>query len=122
MDYCVDPHDSDHILLAASTRQIWKEPSQSEGLWESHDGGNTWLRIWDMNCVGIDMDPADPQHLFACVWDRGLWESHDGGKTWAQKIEYPFSRPLGVVFDPTCHGDIYVFSYGAGVWKGTFKP
>lgn len=122
MDYCVDPHDSDHILLAASTRQIWKEPSQSEGLWESHDGGNTWLRIWDMNCVGIDMDPADPQHLFASVWDRGLWESHDGGKAWAQKIEYPFSRPLGVVFDPTSHGDIYVFSYGAGVWKGTFKP
>jgi photosystem II stability/assembly factor-like uncharacterized protein len=122
MDYCVDPHDSDHILLAASTRQIWKEPSPSKGVWESVDGGSTWSRIWDMDCVGIDMDPSDPQHLFASVWDGGLWESHDGGKTWEQKIRYPFSRPFGVVFDPTGSGDIYVYSYGGGMWKGTLKP
>ena len=122
MNFAIDPENPDHILLAASTRQIWKEPSHSEGIWESTNRGETWTKIWDINCVGIDFDPDDSQHLFASAWDRGLWESTDGGKNWVQKIDYPFSRPLGVVFDPRKNGDVYVYSFGAGLWKGTPKP
>jgi photosystem II stability/assembly factor-like uncharacterized protein len=73
------------------------------GVYMTRDGGASWKRVLqvagthgDAGAVDLEVDPRDPQHLWAATWDRtrrawnfeeagmgsGVWESVDGGATW----------------------------------------
>ena len=77
------------------------------GLYKSTDGGTTWTFIHNgtadaTQCTGrqeefnnqaacsprgvrdIELDPADPNVVYASSYARGIWRSPNGGTTWTQ--------------------------------------
>ncbi|MGH3715311.1 MAG: WD40/YVTN/BNR-like repeat-containing protein [Micromonosporaceae bacterium] len=77
------------------------------GLYKSTDGGQNWAFIHNgstdaSQCSGssaefanqavcsprgvrnVDLDPSDPNTVYASSYARGIWRSNDGGATWSQ--------------------------------------
>ena len=71
------------------------------GVYQTRDAGATWTRQLagstpTTGAVDLVVDPTDPDHLYAAMWDRtrrawdfrgtgagsGIWESGDGGVSW----------------------------------------
>ncbi|MFC1564719.1 T9SS type A sorting domain-containing protein [candidate division KSB1 bacterium] len=73
----LNPENPD-ILLAGTT----------EGLYRSVDAGASWERVLDVLMVmDIDIDPSDPDRIFAGCGNigtpgTGIYRSTDGGDTW----------------------------------------
>ncbi len=94
----VHPTNSQRIYVAALGSAFL--PHEERGVWRSSDGGATWERVLFVNdstgAVDIAFDPAEPDLMFAAVWQRsrrpdnrthygsasGVYRSLDGGDTW----------------------------------------
>jgi photosystem II stability/assembly factor-like uncharacterized protein len=94
----IDPLNADVVYVAAMG-SIWG-PNEERGVYKTTDGGKTWNRILFSNnltgCAELIMDPANPNKLFAAMWEyqrkpyhfnsggkgSGLFMTIDGGKTW----------------------------------------
>lgn len=92
------PTDPDIVYLTAMG-QAWGE-NPERGVYKSGDGGATWQRILFVDertgASDLVMDPANPDHLIASMWQYRRWPHHfksggpgsgihvtrDGGKTW----------------------------------------
>jgi hypothetical protein len=87
----VPGHDSEPGVVYAAT--------QPAGLFRSEDWGQSWTPIDSFNnhesrkywsgtgggdsCVhSMQVDPRDPQRIYACVSAGGSFKSSDGGETW----------------------------------------
>lgn len=96
----VHPENSDLVYVAVQG-PLWTSGGE-RGFYLSNDGGETWKRTlgndqWT-GVTDIDMDPTDPNVIYAATWDRhrtvaaymgggpgtGLHKSTDGGQTWIQ--------------------------------------
>ena len=94
------PTDPD-VVWAAAGGDLFG-PGGERGIYVSEDAGVSWTRVLEgatPTAGGADLaiDPADPDHLLASMWDRqrmpdlrryggsgsGLYESTDGGRSWA---------------------------------------
>jgi len=103
----VDPKDG-NIVYACVPGKLWSD-SPDRGLYKTTDGGANWALVLkggnlSTGCASISMDPADPAHLFASLWDfrrkgwtfrsggegptaksgSGMFSSRDGGRTWSE--------------------------------------
>lgn len=95
----VHPDEPD-LVYAGVLGNLWND-NENRGVYRTSDGGNAWQRILYLNentgCADLDMDPEDPNTLYACMWSfrrlpwffdsgykgsSGLYRSTDGGKTW----------------------------------------
>jgi len=96
----VDPRDPNRIFAAVLGHPYGPNPER--GIFRSTDGGETWTKVLykDENTGGCDleMDPANPDILYAGLWESrlapwedgneyggaggGLFKSTDGGDTW----------------------------------------
>src|SRR5207247_2703562 len=72
---------------AAVPGPLWSD-STDRGLYKTSDGGKTWTQILkgpnlSTGCTAIAIDPADPNVMFAALWDfrRKGWEYRSGGET-----------------------------------------
>jgi hypothetical protein len=90
----VDPHNSKHLYCVDGVR------GNTEGFWESFDGGVTWTMpagfdkatqdpIGNRDIYSLAVDPTDFKHVlisFHNPWRNsmncGVLESNDGGATW----------------------------------------
>ncbi|MDB5667447.1 MAG: sialidase, partial [Alphaproteobacteria bacterium] len=102
----VHPRDGNTVYVCAPG-PLWSD-SPDRGLYKTVDGGRSWSHILkgsnlSTGCSSISMDPADPDHLLAGMWDfrrkgwtfrsggegpdkpsgSALRESTDGGRTWS---------------------------------------
>ena len=121
-----DPSDSDVIYLAAGTIPRGREG----GVYKTTDGGMTWTRLLrdeDFEGKGgpsyvhgmfVTVDPLHPNVVYLGTGSHGLWYTKDAGKTWCQFERIPFGNAHRVAFDPDDHGQIYVTTFGGGVWRG----
>lgn len=86
--FAVDPRDSKHLYLGTETG--W--------LYESHDGGNSWKRVSQMegrNDLVLDhisIDPASPNRMIVTAFmvnrpGGGIYVSDDDGKHWEKHAE-----------------------------------
>ncbi len=97
------PHDPDTAYVAA-LGTLWG-PNAERGVYKTVDGGETWQRILYVDettgATDIKMDPANPNKLYAAMWQfrrwpyqfksggpgSGIYISKDAGKTWQQRAE-----------------------------------
>src|SRR5438874_2162278 len=80
----VSPNSSDTVY-AAVPGPLWSD-SPERGLYKTTDGGKTWTQALkgsnlSTGCSSIAIDPADPNVIFASLWDfrRKGWEYRSGG-------------------------------------------
>ncbi|MBI4014827.1 MAG: hypothetical protein HY365_02630, partial [Candidatus Aenigmarchaeota archaeon] len=76
----IDPGDSNHILAGMAAEVAETPPG--EGLWESHDGGESWSRakgIGDFAVYSIIFSPDDRNTVYASALGEGVFKSTDGG-------------------------------------------
>ncbi|MDM0075859.1 hypothetical protein QTH90_15760 [Variovorax sp. J2P1-59] len=105
------PHpEFDQIIFAAARKGIYK----------SEDRGQTWRRIEGLDpgfqFWSIEVDPRNPNHLFAGTSPIGVFESHDCGETWTAcevnnperfAIRFGASRAMRLAFHPTDEKILY---------------
>ena len=100
-----------NVVYVCVPGKLWSD-SPDRGLYKTTDGGKTWQLILkgknlSTGCSGLTMDPTNPEHLFAGLWDfrrkgwtfrsggdgpkafsgSGLFTTTDGGATWQQLDE-----------------------------------
>lgn len=95
---CVDPRDSDHVLVAVSCG----------GVWRTEDGGASW----SISATGMRADYMPPElneneavqdphrmvrsagnpDLLWCQHHNGIWRSDDNGRRWQEVRAVPLSH------------------------------
>jgi uncharacterized repeat protein (TIGR01451 family) len=89
----VDPANADHLYAAVlrgrgGARRTTPAVHSKYGLWESKDGAATWTLIKEAKlesngATDLEMDPRNPQILYASFWSDAIYKSTNGGATWA---------------------------------------
>lgn len=135
----INPKNSNLVYVCAPGA-LWSD-SPDRGLYKTTDGGRTWSQILkganlSTGCSSVAMDPANPEHLLAGMWDfrrkayefrsggdgpdkpsgSRFAESRDGGRTWTDlSIQsrkglppYPWGR-LEIAYAPSNPKRVYAF-------------
>lgn len=60
-----------------------------DGLFETHDGGDSWIELWGLGRINdIEIHPITSTQMYLAVWggggSGGIWKSTDGGKSWSR--------------------------------------
>lgn len=90
--------------------------NEERGVYRTTDGGRTWTKTLYVDdrtgVIDLDLDPHDPQVLYACTWQRqrfgggdmdeagpgsGIHKSVDGGRTWRRLTEGLPADDLGKI-------------------------
>jgi len=115
----VHPTNPDVVYVAASGH-AWTD-NEMRGVFKTADGGRTWQKVFYRSprtgAIDLAMDPADPNTLYAAMWQRirrkwsdprtepgysegGIWKSTNAGATWTEANEglpaAPFRGRIGI--------------------------
>lgn len=97
----VHPSNPDVVFVAGLGHPYG--PNEQRGVFRSLDGGANWEKVLfideNTGAIQVDFNPADPQILFASLWEHregpwenaafsgtgsGLYKSTDGGSNWTR--------------------------------------
>ncbi|MGH7476128.1 MAG: VPS10 domain-containing protein [Longimicrobiales bacterium] len=107
----VHPQDPD-VAWVAALGNLWR-PSAQRGVFKTTDAGRTWANVLFVDTltgvVDMELDPADPNTLYAASYQRlrrawgfngggpssGIHKSTDGGETWQRLTTGLPAAPIG---------------------------
>jgi photosystem II stability/assembly factor-like uncharacterized protein len=129
----LDPHDKDQKTWYAGTFLAWgktEEAARHSGLYRSKDRGKTWTCIADksiapsgaLNVNSCTISPVNPDELYFATEYDGLFNTsnlRDAQPAFRQVKSYPFGNPTRVFFNPFDVSEIWVTSFGNGLYVGT---
>lgn len=105
------PHDAKH----------WVAVTQSDGAWNSVDGGRTWTKFAGVPSAealyNVTFDATNPARLAIGSWTHGVLTTEDGGRTWTDRnagLPAPH-RVWRVGVDPDS-GRLYASVVGAALY------
>src|SRR5262245_9597605 len=110
----IHPRNPDIVYVGALGPIFGQSPHR--GVYKSTDGGRSWTKVLSRpgndstGAVELVMDPADPNTLYAGLWEAyrrpwtmvsggsgsGIFKTTDGGKTWKELTRNP-GLPKGVI-------------------------
>jgi photosystem II stability/assembly factor-like uncharacterized protein len=115
----IDPTNPKRLYLAAWGRNL---PHQSEGggVYISDDRGASWKPGWtrDQHVYDVTLDAKHPEVLYAAGYESSIWRSADRGKSWKRIPGFNFKWANRVILDPQHEDQIYITTFGGGVWHG----
>jgi len=115
----VDPRDPSHLYLTA-WGQMGDSADQNGGMFASDDCGRTWRALFTQaqHVYDVTIDPAQPDTLYFTGSDTAAYRSTDRGMHWERISGYDFKQGNRIFLDPNHRGQIYITTYGGGVWHG----
>lgn len=108
----IDPRDGNRVLVAAAGKLY--STGGSRGVFLTEDGGTSWTQVlkgegeWT-GASDLVRDPADPDVLYAALWDRkrtpwhftesgpgsAVYKSTDAGRSWRKLDGFPAGAKIG---------------------------
>jgi len=115
----VDPRDPQRLYLAAWGRE-GDTADKNGGVYASDDGGITWKNIFSQmqHVYDVTIDPHHPDTLYITGFDAAAYRSTDRGVHWTRIEGYDFKQGSRVILDPNDSTQIYINTFGGGVWHG----
>jgi hypothetical protein len=115
----IDPRDPRRLYLTAWGRE-GDRADHDGGVYGSEDGGKTWhvLLNQSQHVYDLTIDPRNPDTLYICGFDAAAFRSSDRGAHWSQIGGFNFKWGHRVIIDEADSSQIYINTYGGGVWHG----
>jgi photosystem II stability/assembly factor-like uncharacterized protein len=115
----IDPRDQQRLYLTA-WGQEGDTVDSNGGVYVSDDAGKTWRALYtqSQHVYDLTIDPHNPDVLYISGFDAGAFRSTDRGSHWTRIRGYNFKWGHRVVPDPNDPTQIYITTYGGGVWHG----
>jgi photosystem II stability/assembly factor-like uncharacterized protein len=115
----IDPRNAQHLYLTAWGKE-GEVTDENGGVFASENGGKTWRILFtqSQHVYDLTIDSRHPDILYICGFDAAAFRSNDGGTHWARIAGYDFKWGHRVVLDPNDPTQIYITTYGGGVWHG----
>jgi len=115
----IDPRDPRRLYLTA-WGQEGEIADRNGGVFASDDGGKTWRTLFthSQHVYDLTIDPHYPDTLYICGFDAAAYRSTDRGMRWARITGYDFKWGHRVFLDPNDPTQIYITTFGGGVWRG----
>jgi photosystem II stability/assembly factor-like uncharacterized protein len=115
----VDPRNPRRLYLTA-WGQEGEDTDNNGGVYTSEDGGQTWRTLFTQaqHVYDLTIDPKRPDTLYICGFDAAAYRSNDRGSHWIRIHGYDFKWGHRIFLDPNDSNQIYITTYGGGVWHG----
>ena len=122
-DVVIDPHDASQNTWYACVFSGWGGPPNGlGGLYRTTNRGTAWTRISARDRVGsCTVSPVDPEEMYFTTETEGLWSTsnlHSGSPVFSRVNGYPFRQPERVFYNPYASDDVWVTSFGGGLFVG----
>jgi hypothetical protein len=122
-DLVVAPGDPSQSTWLVGVWSGWGgAPNGRGGLYRTTDRGVTWQRIWQSDRVSsCTFDPLDDDFVFVTTETQGLWCSANvraAAPAFQPVTGFPFRQPERVFFAPHDPCELWVTTFGNGVWRG----
>lgn len=130
-DLVLDPHDRTQSTWYVGVFHGWgaNAAKGKSGLYRTTDRGKTWQHLLQrisapsgvLNVESVTFHPTRPGELYMTTENDGLWWTDDLKKdkpTFYQVVSYPFKHPTRVFFNPHVAGEVWVTSFGGGLYVG----
>ena len=90
------------------------------GIFLSTNSGKSWRQVLarDQHVYDVTIDLRDSKVLYAAGFESSIWRSSDAGITWQRLKGFNFKWAHRVITDPLDANQIYVTTFGGGVWHG----
>lgn len=126
--FVVDPADEGRIFVAVAS--VPGNKPHFGGLWRTEDGGRRWEHVFKVSdtrwsydrMMAVALHPDDASLVYAGGAQTGLWISRDRGGTWRNAESFPFASVQGIDFHPADASQMFLTTFGAGVWAGPHLP
>jgi hypothetical protein len=119
MGIAADPSHPQRLYLAAWARNHGLH-GEGGGVYLSEDRGQHWTVSLsrDQHVYDVTLDPRLPGTAYAAGFESSAWVSRDAGGHWQRIAGFNFKWGHRVVLDPEDATQVYIATYGGGVWHG----
>ena len=125
-DVVIDPHDATQNTWYAGVWSGWGGPPNGlGGLYRSTNRGQSWTRVFNQDRVSsVTINPNDPNDAYVTTETAGLWHTENlsaGTPAFTQVTNFPFRQPERVFFNPFNQNELWVSTFGGGLWTGSIN-
>jgi photosystem II stability/assembly factor-like uncharacterized protein len=115
----IDPRNPQQLYLTA-WGQEGVSADHNGGVYTSDNGGDTWRVLFtkSQHVYDLTIDTHDPNTLYITGFDAAAYRTTDRGVHWTRIKGYDFKWGHRIFPDPNDPTQIYITTYGGGVWHG----
>jgi hypothetical protein len=123
-DVVVDPSDPTQSTWYAGVWSGWGGPPNNlGGLYRTTNRGLTWTRLLpELHRVSsVTFSPVNPDEMYVTTETEGLWwtgNARADNPTFTRVNSFPFRQPERVFFNPYDPAEVWVSTFGNGLYVG----
>lgn len=123
-DIVIDPSDTTQKTWYAGVFSGWGGPPNGlGGLYRTTNRGGSWSKISTLDRVtALAINPLNASDAYLTTETNGLWHTsnlHAQSPSFTSDPAYPFRQPERVFFNPYNAGEVWVSSFGGGMFAGS---